>query len=327
MKRLLLCAISLLLLLSCELSDGEEKGNIYLVSASLDYRGTSVNALLCPNEDQMAVIDQFAYLSELMGKNFYSYSLTQDGESIYERSVTRSSDGSSTNRKEDFELTNFKLRLKKILHKVSNMTNPEDLVVFYYAGHGINAFSSSDEEARYLNGAMVLGNITFPDIGDWRIEDSNRKVLYPLPEFRIEMGTIPGRKLIILDSCYSGEIVEDEINEDELLPMLQGLMNPRRIYMDNIWELSGSRYDEQSFEEFYDEGVYHGRFTEALLRKLGYRYGEEEGPGEPDSGIITVYSLYESISKRVDDRDQTPDTSRSFVDTVIFRHPGSVRIL
>lgn len=327
MKKLFPIMLALLLLTSCELMDKPDKGKIYLVSASLDYRSTSVSSLLCPNEDQAAVIDQFAYLAELMDKGFYSYSLTQDGENVYERTLTRPLLGDTINRREYFDIGAFKNRLRKLLDRVALVSNPEDLIIFYYAGHGVKGFESSDADVKHLNGALVLGNVDFPEIGDWRTSDSNSRVLYPISELRSDMGDIPGRKLIILDSCYSGEVVRDELDEGDEISMLSHLIRPRKIYMDNIWELTGSRYDEKSFEEMYDDEVYHGRFTSEMLKELGYRYGDEERPGSPSEGLITVYSLYESIRDHIDDRAQTPDTSSSFVDLVLFRLPGSVRTL
>ena len=326
MRRLSIIALSLLLI-SCELSQKQDEGKIYLISASLDYRNTSVSPLLCPNEDQRAVIDQFAYLCELMERSFASYALVQDGNDVCEWTMTRPLIGDAIDRRERFELASFKLRLRRLLDRVALVSDPEDLVIFYYAGHGVRGFDG-EKEVRYLNGALVLGNIDFPEIGDWRTGDLNRRVLYPISELRSDMADIPGKKLLILDSCYSGEIVRDELEEKELSRMLSELMRPRRIFMDNIWELTGSRFDEKSYEEMYDDEVYHGRFTTLLLETLGYRYGEDsERPGSPSDGLITVYSLYRKIRERMDDRSQTPDTSSSMVDLVIFRHPGSVRTL
>lgn len=324
MKRYILLLLSLFIL-SCEMPT-EEKGSVFLISCSLDYENTTVSSLECTNEDQMAVIEQFSFLSSLQDKAFFSYSLTQDGNNIYERTMTNPIFGDSVDRKVYFDLSNFKNRLKKIFDKVSLISNPEDLIIFYYAGHGVNGYSSNDMDIRYLNGALVMGNIEFPDIGDWKKLDSNMKYLYPLDELRIDISSIPGKKLIILDSCYSGEIIKDELEEGDIQTLLKRLVKPSRVYFDGIWELSGSRYDEESFEELFDDDVYHGRFTSALLTELGYQYGDTwEGPGEPKNGKITVYSLYEGVTQRINDRDQHPDTSISFIDLVIFNHQGIYR--
>ncbi|MCR5732074.1 MAG: caspase family protein [Sphaerochaetaceae bacterium] len=327
MRKLALMILLSLLLVSCEMNNSDyEKGAVYLVSCSLDYRSTTVNSLVCTNEDQKAVIEQFSYLASLQGKAFYSYSFTQDGNNIYERTLKRPILGEPVDRINAITLSSYKNNVRKKLEYLSHITNSEDLIIFYYAGHGVNSYKSEDENIRYLNGAMVMGNIVFPDIGDWRSLDENIIYLYPLDELRLDLSEIPGRKLILLDSCYSGEIIKDELKEGDILTLLSKLTNPSRIYSDDIWEISGSRYDEQSFEEIYDDEIFHGIFTSALLSELGYRYEEQwEGAGKPSSGKISVYSLYEGIRRRINEKDQNPDTSSSFVDLVLFTLPGIAR--
>ena len=79
------------------------------------------------------------------------------------------------------------------LEELSSVSRDDSASFFYYAGHG-------SEVPGYVNGIMTndVNSSVFP----WQ----NRLVPY---ELLTELGKIRGKKAIVIDSCFSGEFVEE----------------------------------------------------------------------------------------------------------------------
>lgn len=324
MKKLsIILMISILLLSGCEIfTEQKEEKRIRHISVALDYANTEISVLRGTINDQKAVLSQLMHLAALEGTPFYATSFTQEGSHTYSVSYSDGYDGEKQSYYNSYSDGNLKNILVSKLEELAKDSRDGDINIFYYAGHGVNV---SDDEGELLNlkGAMVLGDIYFPTIGDWRKESRNLSSMLSLAELRRLMDEFCGQSLIIMDSCYSGYIVEDDDGMSDYMDIeaaftsLVGFSTPA---LRTLWQLTAARADELSYEEEEIEGISHGRFTKAMLEAMGYRFGYDyETPGSPLGASVSLASIWNKAVRTLGIRNQTPQSSQSAYDLVLFR--------
>ncbi|MBQ8088268.1 MAG: caspase family protein [Clostridia bacterium] len=136
----------------------------------------------------------------------------------------------------------------------------QDVSLFYYSGHGI--FSDDDSEQGALLGAD----------GEETINATR---------LRTVLDRIQGRKIVIIDACYSGNmlvasaasehgVVDIPTAEDFVNSFIAAFSRKKRsnLSADSYFVLTAASKDEESYEGLVN-GRMMGLFTGALLRGLG----------------------------------------------------------
>lgn len=171
---------------------------------------------------------------------------------------------------------------EKILSKMDELAsrvNPEDVFIFYYAGHG----------------SMVDNQFYFIPTETLRLYDAGtlHREAIEAPVLQEKFKHIKALKqLIIMDACQSGGSVELLANrgasEEKAIAQLS------RSAGIHVMASAGS---EQFAAEFAELG--HGLFTYVLIRAL-----QGEADGAPKDGKVTIYELKSFID------DQVPEMTR-----------------
>ncbi len=309
---LIVLILSIIFLTSCCFSPTNIQSDIYLVSVAFDYDKMGVNTLSGTLNDQEAIINQIDYLAEQSKRNIYSYQITQKGNNILYRYYTKQSRGEEIEVIKDISLNNIKNEIQNIFTTLGSKKN--DLVIFFYAGHGL----SSSEKERL--GALVLGDISALSVDS----NSYKSRIYFLEELRYDFSQVTGNKVIFIDSCHSGAIVKNDIvdKSTDIKSSYQNLFTTYESRNDLVWELSACTADSLAYEnEETQDSKAHGKYTKELLEYLGYNFYAEqvEGPGMPYSNQLSVIDAWKYINdkfKRIG--KQTPVTSVTERDLVLF---------
>jgi WD40 repeat protein len=172
-----------------------------------------------------------------------------------------------------------KVSILKKLEELSAKIQPEDVFIFYYAGHG----------------SMVDNQFFFIPTESLRLYD-----LSSLKTDAIDAGTLQEKfknikalkQLIIMDACQSGGSVEllavRGASEEKAIAQLS------RSAGIHVMASAGS---EQFAAEFAELG--HGMFTYILLKAL-----DGDADGAPKDGKVTIYELKSYLD------DQVPEMTR-----------------
>lgn len=170
-------------------------------------------------------------------------------------------------------------KILKKLDELSTKIHPEDVFIFYYAGHGSmvdNKFYFIPTETLRLYDATSLNKEAI-EAGALQEKFSRIKAL---------------KQLIIMDACQSGGSVEllatRGASEEKAIAQLS------RSAGIHVMASAGS---EQFATEFSELG--HGLFTYVLIRAL-----QGEADGAPKDGKVTIYELKSFID------DQVPEMTR-----------------
>jgi WD40 repeat protein len=170
-------------------------------------------------------------------------------------------------------------KILKKLDELSAQISPEDVFIFYYAGHG----------------SMVDNQFYFIPTETLRLYDAST-----LDKEAIEAAILQGKfshikalkQLIIMDACQSGGSVEllatRGASEEKAIAQLS------RSAGIHVMASAGS---EQFATEFAELG--HGLFTYVLIKAL-----KGEADGAPKDGKVTIYELKSFID------DQVPEMTR-----------------
>ena len=195
----------------------------------------------------------------------------------------------------------------------------DDLVIFFYSGHG---------EDR--TGNLVVS-----------IEDDEFGTISP-DELLTSLASIGGKKCVFLDSCYSGQYVEDagiladgEIFGDDgslvedgflssLLPALRMTMASGKLGTDDIWVMSAATAGQLSYDSGMDgmpNQDKYGAFSYYLLSALGYDMEEDTPCRDQGSGGMTFMGLYQDVKDMMSRsmwKTQTPQITLTPVDLRLF---------
>lgn len=316
----LLLLISLLLLSSCELQSQKENKRFYFFTVALDYEETSLSTLRGTVNDQEAIISQLEFLSRVEGSDFVSISYVARGGNYTRREKIYSNISDETvSYYNVIGKSTFKSSILEDLARLEGKMNEEDIFIFYYAGHGADG---QNEEDSWLNGAMVLSDIYFPSVGDWKDVASNMKSILSIGELKTALEGLPAYKLVILDSCYSGSLAPDDPDihkTDGIIAAFtslgtSGSHGNRRSYF-----ITASGADRLSYEDSR-YGLAHGIFSGSLLEALGYSFHSDgvEGPGMPTWKRLSVSLLFEKLNTNELVELQSPQLNEFYVDLVLF---------
>lgn len=172
----------------------------------------------------------------------------------------------------------------KTLGKITRRASPEDVFVFYYAGHGTIANAGAREDF-----FLVPHGITQLYGNDEALQQNGISTA-ALREFTTE---IPARKqLLFLDACHSGKAVKS-FN-------MRGAAEQKALFM--LAESSGVTMISSTDSEQYASEVSqigHGIFTYALLEAI-----EGKADGGRKDGSITVKEIDAYLGYRVPELTQ-----------------------
>ncbi|WP_109830958.1 caspase family protein [Reichenbachiella versicolor] len=174
-----------------------------------------------------------------------------------------------------------KANILKTLDLVASRAKPQDVLYFYYAGHG----------------SAIDGEFFFVPTENVRLYDLKKLKTYALNAKTIQnkLAEIPALKqLVIIDACQSGtsadQFASRGAEEEKAMAQLS------RSSGVHVLAASGS---EQFASEFDELG--HGLFTYVLLEALSGK-----ADGAPKDGKVTIYELKSFID------DQVPEYSQKY---------------
>ncbi len=193
-------------------------------------------------------------------------------------------------------------------------TDDDDLVIFFFSGHGTASGGRS-----YL-------------LADPEYDDD---ALLAVSDIREAMREIKGTKCILLDACGSGaeadignDIFKGEVFSDGFL---QGTYITEAIKdsftlsssAEDIYILAACTEDQEALDSFstgLPEMEKHGYFTYCLLGAMGYDFYRCT-PGFPPGGTVTFFSLLSGVKERMDRtiwERQTAQATLKALDAVLF---------
>ncbi|MBR3503914.1 MAG: caspase family protein [Clostridia bacterium] len=175
---------------------------------------------------------------------------------------------------------------------------PQDVSLLYYSGHGIS--SSNDGVRGGLLGADGYGYVT-------------------AGQLRAALDVVPGRKIVIIDACYSGNFLsgnmrsaplqsrgaaEEYTNEDFTDAFISAFSARKRSTLagEGYFVIAAAAADESSYEHVLNEfdGLSHGYFTASLCWGCGYADPDGAAPADVNAnGVITFEELYDYASAKV----------------------------
>jgi len=176
--------------------------------------------------------------------------------------------------------------VKQHLSDLADASDDSTLTIIFYSGHGTKPGGSLCFVKSAYAGQTQMKSTTLDDMDFFAPKD-----------FLDEVNTIKGRKLILLDSCYSGIFADD-----------YGLTSNKDTSTGNLWDAyftSGSYSDifmltastSATSSYVFDETQHGGVFTYFLLLGLGWKSDTvfSDFQATDSKGRVTVDSLYAYI--------------------------------
>lgn len=143
----------------------------------------------------------------------------------------------------------------------------EDISLFYYSGHG-NAF----------DGALVGIDLTS---------------CVTAAELRAALDYVPGRKIVIVDACYSGGLIRKSTGSSDPAALFVKAFTtkPLRLFSSiaaqQYFVIASSKSDEESWEASYG-----GIFTDAFVKSRA-------SADEDCDGVVTLQEAYQYTKEKV----------------------------
>lgn len=166
---------------------------------------------------------------------------------------------------------------------------PEDVSLFYYSGHG--AASGDDAQRGALVGASGEDYVT-------------------ANQLRAALDAVPGRKIVVIDACYSGnmlsesagtasmEAASDQSGAERFVDDFVSAFSVRKrrgLAADGYFVLTAAADNEESYEDDVGDGVM-GLFTYHLVRGCGYAPGsgwtDTRGADADGNSVLVLRELY-----------------------------------
>lgn len=333
MKLFIILFSLLLTLFSCSNEYLPKEREIYLVTVADDFYNYNGNGRKLENviTDQAALLLQIQTFGDI---HINSY-ISQNGKRYTSSSpiyVAVDSEGRELEKNNDESFKSFIYKPKEgeeekewTIYDVMDYLGElelgdDDLLIFIFSGHGEKG-----------NGSLMTNASTSSP--QW---DS----LSPEDLFSI-LSTLGGKKLVVLDSCYSGvyvpssplyssDVFASEEKEDRWIgksypnAMKKALFGDKRETFNNsdIWILSSTgRGQEASDSLDGGDGPFqtsYGAFTYYLLKALGYDTDRNEAVKEESR--LTLYEVYSYIRKHFPEYEtqiQTPRVSNGGLDLIL----------
>nr|WP_319472358.1 caspase family protein [uncultured Sphaerochaeta sp.] len=264
MKLHLLILLSLSLFWGCELmSDPPEEGKTHHLAIALNYDGTDVRSLNGTLPDAIELEKAFAAL--FAGKEHTSTLMLQDGSDDL-----------------NDPLLPTREHVKAKIKSLSDSMEAQDILIISYSGHG------------WDDGSLVL----YPPRSDGSILDANDipfdDSLLSVIDLYDKLKECKGSILLLVDSCYAGNFVEESetsyslIERDSYLKEVYNQYFTKGEYTRPVFVLAATTYDNTA-----GETASHGYFTQALLEGMGW---DEENQTLRDVGqTISADYLYQYV--------------------------------
>jgi hypothetical protein len=309
---LLLTLTSILFITSCELLLNEPiKGDVYYINVGLDYSNNpdpNIATLYGTINDAKELHAALGAVITSAKRNPMDYLMLQEDES---------SSGNFTINGISISSLPTKTNLENVLSNLAAITQEDDLIILTYSGHGGK-----------ISGDLVLA------MSGGSYETLNPATLLSW------MAAIPGKKLIILDSCFSGMFVEPSPSSTNIIlnnsieKFFETYHSSDAYGRPDLFVLTAST-NTLSYEATFDSDVAHnhGFFSYALLKALGWNHPHSETlssvpieyPPAAKNGQITVDGLFAFIKENqvIDSRYygseyQHPKTTGGPLDLVLF---------
>ncbi len=284
MKKIILTVSVLVLIIflsGCELAGPGYTTKIYGLFIGLDYENTldSRNFLTGTIPDTTEMAGAFSRLSEGYGIEFEGYLAIQEGSSP------------------DYAnpLYPTATHIEALIAHIGEKMNESDMFVVYYAGHG-GAHNESDDSTGYIIPARE--SASSPSYPEWGVDD-----------LAASLAAIPGKKVVILDSCNSGAFVAPyPLHQTDAIERY----DPSQFY------LTSTQIDEVALDKTSAGDHYHGYFTRELLNFLGWEHEDAaEGKNYTTTADFYLTSLEEKESATVSGR---------LTDAAIGNLPGTLTL-
>jgi len=322
MRKLIPLLLSIVLILaSCELfTDEPVAGDVYAIMVGLDYQNNSQRDLYGTINDANELDLAFKSVTQQTGKAYFGYKFLQIGSSFVS-STTHTIGSKSVNSYPSLS------NLKEAIAALKDITQKDDLILFTYSGHGND------------DGTIALGSSSYSDAA-----------LSPVQEILDSFvdNDIKGRKLIILDTCYSGVSLPDSPGSSNTV-LGSSIDDWYAKYWENSTYVLPDMYvltasaDTLSYEIDLDPSISadhrHGLFTAGLLKALGWGHPHPNPdtlqiPPAAKESVLTVDSLYSYILNSIEEHPdynpqwnilklneitQHPLVSGGAMDMVLFR--------
>ena len=299
MKKVTLFLLLLFLLIfqSCELFLSEEPlGSIHAIYVALNYHGTDVNYLEGTLNDATELQQCLGILSNNNHRPYAAYPLLQRGGALLDDSLIRyiyAYDDSSS-----VASLPTKGNVLGQIEALIPVLSEKDLTIFSYSGHGIEG------------GSLVLASPSFADPTIYDEQDTLKaEALLSVTELLTALSELPGKQLLILDSCYCGSFVEPSGSSVSLIERSEFLDEAFTTYFSSdryspsLCVLTATTSDNTSKERAGSSTHIHGYFTEALLDGLGWDHGSNTVSGSSPAmrkGVLTTDSLYAYVLENQD---------------------------
>lgn len=291
MKHLLLIPL-VLLFFGCELMyEPLQQGKVTHVAIGLNYQGTNVNTLYGTINDAREQEQAFGLL--FAQRNHVSYVMLQEG----------SDDGSYDNLSSPLLPT--KEKVVDLLEALVSEQQKQDLLIITYSGHGME------------DGSWVLA----PDTASGTIfldaTSVDPSLLLSVDELFTLLASSVGNTLLIIDSCYAGNFVQENGSSISLIPLRSIISDAYEMYFkkgftqNRIFVMAATTADNTSKEPFSGTHI-HGYFTEALLAGLGW--DEETQSLVSIPSMVSMDGLYHYIL-------ENQRIGLTIRDATVYQHP------
>ncbi len=184
--------------------------------------------------------------------------------------------------------------IKSAIRRCFGGASEQDVSLFYYSGHGLQS-------------------------GDWRRQGALIGTDYEsitADDLRSVLDEIPGRKIVIIDACYSGNMLSPELASFASLPgeeqmdaegfvdsFIQAFSRRSRANLaaDSYFVITAAARDEPSYEGTFSSGGKHlGIFTTLLAEGCGYDGDRgrtmEKYADENDNGVVTIQEAFDYVA-------------------------------
>ena len=174
-----------------------------------------------------------------------------------------------------------KENIRKAYAEIAKTAKPYDVIVLYFAGHGVN-YGGFDSDFYYLTADAANGNLKDPVLRE--------SVAISSDELTEWIKNIPALKqVLIFDACHSGQFAEDFLTKRELRNASEIKALERMKDRTGMYILSGSAADAVSYEaSVYGQGL----LTYALLFGM-------KGASLREGKFVDVVQLFQFTADKV----------------------------
>lgn len=291
-KYCLYLLIGLLVITSCSLDiQGEQNGEVYIVTVGLDYQNTLVSDLMGTVDDALEISECFKGIYNSKGIPCYTTYMIQEGSSL------------------PFYSDEYPTK-ENILNKLKSLpVTKNDLLIFYYSGHG-----DMEEDRGYLATACST------------LDEENPNSLYTrlyADELFSALDSLPCQAVAMIDACYSGQVATGgSFTSVKFLESITKMFSD--LDLRGVHVLAACAPSELSYvsSTINMEGLYeaHSAFTISILNALNWEHtqivGEDvlscgkllriNGRNGSSPAAMTSEELFDRVSSSWSDERQTP---------------------